>query len=166
LPWPLRVAAAWSWRLLLVMALIAVLAHVLVALRIAVLPALLALFLVPLALPLAVLTFFGAFVPIVGALATGMAAVLVALVSGGLDLALATTAAVIVVQQVESHVLHPLVIGRALSVHPCRHPRLRHRRSGGPRHRRRVPGRSAARRARGRGGDCTPWTEPRTGRRC
>jgi hypothetical protein len=77
---------------------------------------------VPLALPLAVLTFFGAFVPIVGALATGMAAVLVALVSGGLDLALATTAAVIVVQQVESHVLHPLVIGRALSVHPRLRP--------------------------------------------
>ena len=73
---------------------------------------------VPLALPLTVVTFIGAFIPIVGALAAGAAATLVALVTGGVDQALLVLAAVIVVQQVESQILSPVVLGRAVKLHP------------------------------------------------
>lgn len=73
---------------------------------------------VPLALPLAVLVFLGAFVPIVGALLSGSVAVLVALVALGPVQALIMLAIVVGVQQVESHVLQPFVLGRAVSVHP------------------------------------------------
>jgi len=73
---------------------------------------------VPLVLPLAVLTFAGAYVPIVGALLTGLAAVLVALVANGLPAALVVAAAVLVVQQVESNVFQPVVIGRSVKLHP------------------------------------------------
>lgn len=74
---------------------------------------------VPLALPLAFLTFLAAFIPIVGAIVAGAAAVLVALVSNGLTDALLVLGAVIVVQQVESNLLQPLVMGRALRLHPA-----------------------------------------------
>jgi predicted PurR-regulated permease PerM len=73
---------------------------------------------VPAALPLAVLTFFGAYIPIAGAFLTGIAAVLVALVSDGLATAGLVAAAVIVVQQVESNILQPVVVGRAVALHP------------------------------------------------
>ncbi len=73
---------------------------------------------VPAALPLAVFTFFGAYIPIVGAVVTGLAAVLVALVSLGLAEALVVLAAVAIVQQVESNLLQPLVMSRAVAVHP------------------------------------------------
>ncbi len=73
---------------------------------------------VPLAIPLAVLVFLGAFVPIVGALLSGSVAVLVALVALGPVQALIMLAIVVGVQQVESHVLQPFVLGRAVSVHP------------------------------------------------
>lgn len=73
---------------------------------------------VPAALPLAVLTFFGAYIPIAGAVITGLAAVLVALVANGPLIAGAVAAAVLVVQQVESNVLHPVVVGRAVALHP------------------------------------------------
>jgi putative heme transporter len=73
---------------------------------------------VPLALPLGVLVFLGAFVPIVGALVSGAVAVLVALVSGGLVKAAIMLGIVIAVQQVEAHVLQPFLLGRAVSVHP------------------------------------------------
>lgn len=73
---------------------------------------------VPLALPLGVLVFLGAFVPIVGALLTGAVAVLVALVAQGPGVALAMLAVVIGVQQAESHLLQPLLLGRAVAVHP------------------------------------------------
>lgn len=73
---------------------------------------------VPLVLPLAVLTFFGAFIPIVGAVAAGAAAALVALVTGGVQDALFVVAAVVAVQQIESEVLYPVVVGRALELHP------------------------------------------------
>ena len=66
---------------------------------------------VPLALPLSVLIFFGAFIPIVGALVTGAIAALVALVTQGL------TAAIIVVQQIEGNVLQPILVGRSLDLH-------------------------------------------------
>ena len=73
---------------------------------------------VPLALPLAVLVLLGAFVPIVGALVSGSFAVLIALVAQGPFTALLMLAVVIVVQQLESHVLQPFLLGRAVRVHP------------------------------------------------
>jgi predicted PurR-regulated permease PerM len=73
---------------------------------------------VPLALPLGVLVFLGAFVPIVGAFVTGIVAVLVALVAKGPVVALLMLASVILVQQLEAHVLQPFLMGRAVSVHP------------------------------------------------
>lgn len=73
---------------------------------------------VPLVLPLATLTFFGAFFPLVGAVAAGLVAALVALVTGGLVDALIVGGAILVIQQVEGDVLQPIVMGRAVSLHP------------------------------------------------
>ena len=73
---------------------------------------------VPGALALSVLVFFGAYIPIAGAVVTGAFAVLVALIAGGLVTALLVLAAVVVVQQTESNLLHPYVVGRAVQVHP------------------------------------------------
>ncbi|HEU4426717.1 MAG TPA: AI-2E family transporter [Pilimelia sp.] len=75
---------------------------------------------VPLALPLAALVFLGAFIPIVGAALSGTVAVLVALVddNGGPVKALLVLAAVILVQQLEGHVLQPLIMGKAVAIHP------------------------------------------------
>ncbi|MDT5112591.1 MAG: putative heme transporter [Mycobacterium sp.] len=73
---------------------------------------------IPLALPLASLIFLGAFVPVVGALVTGFLAVIVALLTKGLVFALITLALIIAVMQLEAHVLQPLVMGRAVSIHP------------------------------------------------
>ncbi len=73
---------------------------------------------VPLALPLASLVFMGAFVPLVGAVVTGFLAVIVALIAKGWIYALITLALIIAVQQLEGHVLQPLVMGRAVSIHP------------------------------------------------
>ncbi len=73
---------------------------------------------VPLVVPLAVLTFFAAFIPLAGATAAGAAAVLVALVAKGPLAALLVLAAVIAVQQIEAHLLQPLVLGRAVHLHP------------------------------------------------
>jgi putative heme transporter len=73
---------------------------------------------VPLAIPLGILVFLGAFVPIVGALVSGCVAVLVAFVAVGTVKALIMLAVVVAVQQVESHVLQPFLLGRAVSVHP------------------------------------------------
>ena len=73
---------------------------------------------VPLALPLASLVFLGAFVPLVGAVVTGFLAVIVALLTKGVVYALITLALLLAVQQLEGHVLQPLVMGRAVSIHP------------------------------------------------
>lgn len=73
---------------------------------------------VPLALPLSVLVFLSAFVPVVGATVSGMLAALVALTDGGLPMALAVIGLVLVVQQIEGNVLQPIVVGRLASVHP------------------------------------------------
>jgi putative heme transporter len=74
---------------------------------------------VPLVLPLALLTFLGGFVPIVGATVAGAAAVLVALVTNGPVDALLVLLAVIAVQQLEGNLLEPLIVGRALKLHPA-----------------------------------------------
>lgn len=73
---------------------------------------------VPLALPLAVMVFLGSFIPVVGALVTGVVAVLLALVANGPVNALIMLAIVLAVQQLESHVLQPLVMGKAVALHP------------------------------------------------
>jgi predicted PurR-regulated permease PerM len=73
---------------------------------------------IPLALPLASLVFLGAFIPLVGAVVAGFFAVIVALIAKGLIYALITLGLIIAVQQLEGHVLQPLVMGRAVSIHP------------------------------------------------
>lgn len=73
---------------------------------------------VPLAIPVAVLVFLGAFVPIVGAVVTGALAVFLALVYNGPWIALWMLIAVLAVQQIEGHVLQPLLMGAAVKVHP------------------------------------------------
>lgn len=73
---------------------------------------------VPLAFPLAALVFLAAFIPIVGATLSGSVAVLVALVTRDLTAALITLGIVIAVQQLEGHVLQPLIMGRAVAIHP------------------------------------------------
>jgi predicted PurR-regulated permease PerM len=72
---------------------------------------------VPLAIPLAILTFFAAFAPIVGAVVVGALAVVVALVSNGWIAALVILAVVLVVQQVEGNVLLPYLQGKSLDLH-------------------------------------------------
>jgi predicted PurR-regulated permease PerM len=73
---------------------------------------------VPLAIPVAVLVFLGAFVPIVGAVVTGAVAVFLALVYNGPWIALWMLIVVLGVQQLEGHVLQPLLMGSAVKVHP------------------------------------------------
>lgn len=73
---------------------------------------------IPLALPLASLVFLGAFIPLVGAVIAGFFAVVVALLAKGFFYALLTLGLIIAVQQLEGHVLQPLVMGRAVSIHP------------------------------------------------
>ncbi len=73
---------------------------------------------VPLAVPLATLVFLGAFIPIIGAVVAGSVAVLIALVANGLVSALIVLGIVIGVMQLESHVLQPLLLGRAVKLHP------------------------------------------------
>jgi predicted PurR-regulated permease PerM len=72
---------------------------------------------VPLAVPLAALTFLGGFIPIVGAFVAGALAVLVALVSNGFTTAVIMLVIVIVVQQVEGNVLQPILQSRSLRLH-------------------------------------------------
>jgi putative heme transporter len=73
---------------------------------------------VPLALPLASLVFLGAFIPLIGALISGLVAVVVALLAKGIVYALLTLGLLVVINQIESHLLQPLVMGRAVSIHP------------------------------------------------
>ena len=73
---------------------------------------------VPFVLAIGVLVFLGAFVPMIGAFVSGTVAVLVALVAVGPFKALLMLAVIIVVQQIEAHVLQPFLMGRFVSVHP------------------------------------------------
>lgn len=72
---------------------------------------------VPLALPLAVLTFLGGFIPIIGAFVAGAVAVLVALVNNGFTSAVIVLLIVVFVQQVEGNVLQPVLQSRGLGLH-------------------------------------------------
>ncbi|GAB2464898.1 putative PurR-regulated permease PerM [Conyzicola lurida] len=73
---------------------------------------------VPLALPLAILVFIGAFIPLVGATATGILAALVALVANGWGVALIVIIIVIAVNQLEGNFLQPVVMAQSLKLHP------------------------------------------------
>ena len=73
---------------------------------------------VPLVIPLAALVFLGAFIPIIGSFLAGSVAVLVALVAVGPIKALIALGVVVAVMQLEGHVLQPLLLGRAVHVHP------------------------------------------------
>ncbi len=72
----------------------------------------------PLVIPIAVLVFLGSFIPIVGAVITGALAVVIALVYDGWVAAVVMLAGVLAVQQIEGHVLQPLIMGSAVKVHP------------------------------------------------
>ncbi|MGY1700443.1 AI-2E family transporter [Geodermatophilus sp. SYSU D00766] len=72
---------------------------------------------VPLVIPLAVLTFFGAFIPIIGAFVAGAFAVLIALVDEGLTVAIIVFGIVLLVQQIEGNVLQPIIQGRGFNLH-------------------------------------------------
>ena len=74
---------------------------------------------VPLVIPIMVITFFAAFIPLIGAFIAGLVAVLIALVSGGVLDAALVLAAIILVQQIEGHVLYPLLMGRTVHLHPA-----------------------------------------------
>ncbi|MFE2924557.1 AI-2E family transporter [Streptomyces goshikiensis] len=73
---------------------------------------------VTMAVPLAVFIFLFAFIPLVGAVISGALAVVVALVTQGVFTALSVLAVVLLVQQIEGHVLQPFILGRAVRVHP------------------------------------------------
>ena len=73
---------------------------------------------VPLVIPLAVLTVLGGFIPIVGATVAGLIAAVVALVANGVGSALLVVAATIAVQQIEGNLLQPLILERAVKLHP------------------------------------------------
>ena len=72
----------------------------------------------PLAAPLAVLVFIGAFIPLVGAPAAMVIAMLVALAANGLWNAVAVGVVIALIGQFEGHVLQPLVMGKQVSLHP------------------------------------------------
>lgn len=72
---------------------------------------------VPLALPLAVIVFIGAFIPIVGASAAGVLAALVALVTNDLQTAIIVAIIVVIVNQLEGNFLAPVVLGKSLALH-------------------------------------------------
>lgn len=74
---------------------------------------------VGLAIPLAIITFIGGFIPIIGALVSGALAVLVTLVTNGPKEALIVLAIVIVVQQLEGNVLSPVLQGKSMDLHPA-----------------------------------------------
>nr|WP_258066622.1 AI-2E family transporter [Rathayibacter sp. AY1F6] len=73
---------------------------------------------VPLAIPIGVLVFLGSFVPVIGAVVTGALAVFIALVYNGPLIALFLLIVVLAVQQLEGHILQPLIMGSAVKVHP------------------------------------------------
>ncbi|MGW6335366.1 AI-2E family transporter [Nocardia rhamnosiphila] len=73
---------------------------------------------VPLALPLGSLVFISAFIPIIGAFLAGFVAVFIALVTKGFVTALIVLGIIVAVMQLEGHVLQPLLLGRAVRIHP------------------------------------------------
>lgn len=73
---------------------------------------------VPMAVPLAVIVFVASFVPLVGAIVSGALAVVVAVVTNGVMDAVLVLGVVLLVQQIEGHILQPFILGRMVRVHP------------------------------------------------
>jgi predicted PurR-regulated permease PerM len=73
---------------------------------------------VPLAFPLALLVFFASFVPLIGSPIALAVAAVVALAGRGLYIALAVVVLIVLIGQFEGHVLNPLVMSRAVRLHP------------------------------------------------
>jgi predicted PurR-regulated permease PerM len=73
---------------------------------------------VPLVLPIALLTFFTAFIPIVGSVVAGAVGVLIALADGGVTKAAIALGIVLLVQQIEGNVIQPVAVGRQVRLHP------------------------------------------------
>lgn len=73
---------------------------------------------VPLAAPLAVLVFIGAFIPLIGAPLAMVVAMIVALAANGIVNAVLVGLAIALIGQFEGHVLQPMVMGRQVSLHP------------------------------------------------
>jgi len=71
-----------------------------------------------LAVPVAIITFFAAFIPFAGAIVAGAIAVLVTLVTAGLGPAIAVGVVALLVQQLDNDLLAPIVFGRSLELHP------------------------------------------------
>lgn len=72
----------------------------------------------PLVIPVAVAVFLGSFIPVVGALITGVLAIFIALVFLGPIPAVIMLGIVLLVQQLEGHILQPLIMGTAVKIHP------------------------------------------------
>lgn len=72
---------------------------------------------VPLAMVLAVVTFFAGFIPIVGAFTAGFIAVVVALVANGLTTAIFVLIIIVAVQQIEGNILSPILQSKAMDLH-------------------------------------------------
>ncbi|MDQ1714399.1 MAG: putative heme transporter [Frankiaceae bacterium] len=73
---------------------------------------------IPLVGPLVVITFIGSLIPLVGPITAGAVSALVALANGSPTDAILIIAACVLIQQVEGHVLQPLILGRVLNLHP------------------------------------------------
>ena len=73
---------------------------------------------VPLALPLAVVVFVAAFVPLVGLLAAGALAIVVTLATKGWVDAVVLLGILIIEDQLEAHLLQPQVVGKMIRLHP------------------------------------------------
>lgn len=73
---------------------------------------------VPLAIPIAIMVFLGSFIPVVGAVVTGLIAVVIALIFNGWFAAVLMLGAVLLVQFAEGHLLQPFLIGKAVKIHP------------------------------------------------
>jgi predicted PurR-regulated permease PerM len=72
----------------------------------------------PLAVPIALFMFFGAFIPLVGALLAGTLAVLVTLAAKGWVDALIVLGILLVMNQLEGHLLQPQIVGKMVRLHP------------------------------------------------
>lgn len=73
---------------------------------------------VPLVAPLTLLVFLGGFLPVIGAFIAGLVAVLVALAAGGVVKAGLVLAVILAVQQLEGNLLQPMIMRRAVALHP------------------------------------------------
>ena len=73
---------------------------------------------VPLVAPLTLLVFLGGFLPVIGAFIAGLVAVLVALAAAGVVKAALVLGVILLVQQIEGHLLQPIIMRRAVALHP------------------------------------------------